>query len=86
MRAGGDEFYIIGIGDYNSIDALVRAEQFNQVLAETDKAAGKPYEISASIGCCCESLFHNDNIPDLLKIADSRMYNNKIAKKKQREQ
>ncbi len=86
VRAGGDEFYIIGIGDYNSIDALVRAEQFNQLLAETDKAAGKPYEISASIGCCCESLFHNNNIPDLLKIADSRMYNNKIAKKKQREQ
>ena len=86
VRAGGDEFYIIGIGDYNSIDALVRAEQFNQLLAETDKAAGKPYEISASIGCCCESLFHNNNIPDLLKIADSRMYNNKIAKKKQRKQ
>ncbi len=86
VRAGGDEFYIIGIGDYNSIDALVRAEQFNQVLAEADKAAGKPYEISASIGCCCESLFHNNNIPDLLKIADSRMYNNKIAKKKQRKQ
>lgn len=86
VRAGGDEFYIIGIGDYNSIDALVRAEQFNQLLAETDKAAGKPYEISASIGCCCESLFHNNNISDLLKIADSRMYNNKIAKKKQRRQ
>lgn len=86
VRAGGDEFYIIGVGDYTSIDALVRAEQFNQVLAETDKAAGKPYEISASIGCCCESLFHTSNISDLLNIADSRMYNNKIAKKKQRKQ
>lgn len=84
VRAGGDEFYIIGVGDYNSIDALVRIQRFSQALEETDKAAGKPYEISASIGYCCESLSHRIAIDELLRIADGRMYENKIARKKQR--
>ncbi|MCI7767241.1 MAG: GGDEF domain-containing protein [Oscillospiraceae bacterium] len=86
VRAGGDEFYIIGVGDYNSIDALVRVQRFKQALEETDKAAAKPYEISASIGYCCESLSHKIAIDELLRIADGRMYENKIARKKQRKE
>lgn len=84
VRAGGDEFFIIGVGDYSSIDAVVRVQRFNQALEETDKAAGKPYEISASIGYCCESISHQIAFAELLRIADGRMYENKTARKKQR--
>lgn len=84
VRAGGDEFYIIGVGDYSSIDALVRVQRFNQALEETDKATSKPYEISASIGYCCESISHQISFNELLRIADGRMYENKTARKKQR--
>ena len=84
VRAGGDEFYIIGLGDYSSIDALIRVQQFNQAIEETDKATTKPYEISASIGYCCESLSHRIAFAELLRIADGRMYENKAARKKQR--
>ncbi|MBQ5333922.1 MAG: GGDEF domain-containing protein [Oscillospiraceae bacterium] len=86
VRAGGDEFYIIGVGDYNSIDALVRVQRFNQALEEANKTAAKPYEISASIGYCCESISHQIAIDELLRIADGRMYENKTARKKQRKE
>lgn len=84
VRAGGDEFYIIGVGDYSSIDALIRVQRFNQAIEETAKATAKPYEISASIGYCCESLSHQIAFAELLRIADGRMYQNKTARKKQR--
>ena len=84
VRAGGDEFYIIGVGDYTPIDAMVKVQRFNQALEEIDKATTKPYEISASIGYCCESLSHRIAFTELLRIADGRMYENKALRKKQR--
>jgi len=84
VRAGGDEFYIIGVGDYTNIDPVIREQRFYQTLEEVNKAAAKPYEISASLGCCCESISHKVSFNDLLQIADGRMYENKTARKKQR--
>ncbi len=84
VRAGGDEFYIIGIGEYSQVDAMVRIQKFNIAIAEENKAAGKPYEISASIGYCCEPMSSGIDIEDAIQIADGRMYENKTARKKQR--
>lgn len=83
VRAGGDEFYIIGLGEYNYIDAIVRIQRFNEALAEENKAE-KPYEISASIGFCCEPFSSGADINDVIRLADGRMYENKVERKKAR--
>lgn len=84
VRAGGDEFYIIGVGDYNRSDITVRVQKFNSAVEEENKASGKPYEISASIGGCCERLCAGMTVEEAIQIADGRMYRNKTDRKKQR--
>lgn len=84
VRAGGDEFYIIGIGEYRYIDAIVRVEKFKAALLLENEKEKKPYEISASIGFCCEPFSSTTNINDFISLADSRMYKNKQARKKAR--
>lgn len=83
VRAGGDEFYVIGVGEYNMIDAIVRIQKFNQALAEENKL-NRPYELSASIGYCCEPVNSGIGFDGALKLADSRMYEDKIKRKKER--
>lgn len=84
VRAGGDEFYIIGVGDYSLTDCIVRIQQFILAIADESKAANKPYEISASIGYCCERISGGISLNDAIALADSRMYESKAARKKQR--
>ncbi|MCM1578172.1 MAG: GGDEF domain-containing protein [Ruminococcus sp.] len=83
VRAGGDEFYVIGLGEYNYIDAIVRIEKFNEALKEENKAE-KPFEISASIGFCCEQFSSGCGINDIIRLADGRMYESKVERKKAR--
>lgn len=84
VRAGGDEFYIIGIGEYSAIDAIVRSERLSLAITEVNKSAAKPYEISASIGYSLRLFFPEAGIDAVLNEADEKMYKNKIARKKQR--
>lgn len=84
VRAGGDEFYIIGIGEYSAIDAIVRSERLSLAVTEVNKSAAKPYEISASIGYSLRLYFPEAGIEDAINEADERMYKNKIERKKQR--
>ncbi|MGN0598423.1 MAG: GGDEF domain-containing protein [Oscillospiraceae bacterium] len=84
VRAGGDEFYIIGVGEYSSIDLVIRTERLYLALTEINKSSGKPYEISASIGTSIRLYTPDVNIEDLLEEADANMYKNKVARKKQR--
>lgn len=84
VRAGGDEFYMIGVGKYNNIDQVIRAERFNLALSETNKSSGKPYEISASIGSAMRLFTPDLDIDELLEEADAKMYKNKVSRKKQR--
>lgn len=84
VRAGGDEFYMIGIGSYSAIDQVIRPERLALALTEINKSSGKPYEISASIGSAMHIFTPDFNIEDLLEEADEMMYKNKSRRKKQR--
>lgn len=84
VRAGGDEFYMIGVGKYNNIDQVIRSERFNLALSEINKSSGKPYEISASIGSAIRLFTPDLDIDELLEEADANMYKNKVSRKKQR--
>lgn len=85
VRAGGDEFYIVGIGDYQPSDAEGRIQRFHQALDETNATLHKPYALSASIGSACIPLASGMTVMGIIRIADAKMYENKVQKKLQRQ-
>ncbi len=86
VRAGGDEFYVIGIGEYSPEDINQRIVLFEEKLTEINKKHNKPYLISASIGSACIPLIGGADLTRIIKIADAKMYENKVRKKVQRKE
>ena len=83
-RAGGDEFYMIGVGQYTEEDLSNRVEQFERWLDDKASNAGKPYRISASIGFALQKVQGQRSMETALSEADVNMYRFKIDRKKQR--
>ena len=83
MRAGGDEFYVLGIGNYSDAEIEGRIERFNAAVKEAN-SADKPYEISASIGSACVPISSGMQVTGIIRIADAKMYESKVRKKMQR--
>ena len=80
VRAGGDEFYIIGIGDYDDATMSARAESIRAALQELHTKAKKDYALTASIGMVTETIDMNTNIDAAINRADEKMYNEKMKK------
>lgn len=81
-RAGGDEFYIVGLREKGSFDGESVTKQFCDKLRELTIPDEKPFPVTASIGC---AVSHGDvDFETLLSEADENMYRFKIARKKQR--
>ncbi len=83
VRAGGDEFYVLGSGKTDDEQLAKRADEFTEKLKELNCGYDKPYTISASIGYAY-SAKENLHINSVINTADERMYRNKIERKKQR--
>jgi diguanylate cyclase (GGDEF)-like protein len=77
VRAGGDEFFIIGIGDYKDSDIPARKNEFNRILKDLADASHTPYEVTASIGIVTEEVNENTNIDSVISRADEIMYEEK---------
>ncbi len=86
VRAGGDEFYVIGIGEYSPEDVNQRIVLFEDKLTEINRKHNKPYLISASIGSACIPLIGGVDLTRIIKIADAKMYENKVRKKAQQKE
>lgn len=84
VRAGGDEFYIIGVGSYDKEALEAKCRTLNEALAEINAASGKPYDISASAGYSVKKLGEVSNIGTLINSADAEMYRHKNSRRKQR--
>lgn len=86
VRSGGDEFLIIGAGDYTDdiIEEKLRGIERN--IRHRSLCSGKPYEISASIGFYSDVLTPDINIDTIIGIADERMYEQKKLHHKERKQ
>jgi GGDEF domain-containing protein len=86
VRAGGDEFYLFrmvedqltGKEEERILDRVIR---FQNALREEELNSGKPYRVSASIGCAYGTVHDRAGIEELLRDADRRMYIDKAAKK-----
>ena len=85
VRAGGDEFYLIGIGSYDENAGQRKIERFTGILTEKTTKTEKPFPITASIGCALHKIGSLTNIDDVLLEADEAMYKYKILRKKHRQ-
>ena len=78
VRAGGDEFYVIGVGKYDAPDTVTRETDFRTVLEELQADVPKPYKVTASVGCAIEPVVESLNFDAVLSRADKMMYKEKL--------
>ena len=85
VRSGGDEFFLIGIGPYGREEEVARARMFMDAVSAASDRAGKPYPITASIGCIVFPDCRAISLDSAISEADERMYHYKIKNKRARE-
>ena len=85
IRAGGDEFYLIGTGSYAPDAAEQKKQAFLQALAQKAALYDKPYSITASIGAVLCDAHTMQEAEEALSRADEQMYQFKTSRKKQRQ-
>ncbi len=84
-RIGGDEFLLVGVGQYSEEDVRGKIAQIGKKMAERSERSGKEYEISASLGYALGELGTEAEIDRLIETADEDMYRNKKRNKKNRD-
>lgn len=84
VRASGDEFYVLGVGNYKAEDLALRKKDITDVLSEIMNGYQKPYKVSVSIGCVLREISETLNIDAVITLADEEMYREKTQKKLQR--
>ena len=84
VRGGGDEFYLIGVGKYSDEDEALRIAEFEEALNKKSSQLGKPYGVSASIGCSIHDISDSLNVEDAMTEADEKMYRYKVARRRNR--
>ena len=83
-RTGGDEYALIGCGDYSDESAEKYFEYIRRYLKRYNETSGKPYKVEASLGAFCGVPDKNTDIEGYVGIADERMYWDKQKRRKQR--
>ncbi len=84
-RFGGDEFTVAGIisdADQTYFDGFLK--RFYTYLEQYNSVSRKPYQVESSIGFCIMPLSKEIDLDQMIKIADDRMYENKVQRKKAR--
>lgn len=83
-RLGGDEYIIIGCGDYESgcIDRYF--DHIHDYFKRYNASSGKPYKVSASLGAYCGIPHEDTGLDGYIGIADEKMYEDKTRRKMKR--
>ncbi len=85
VRAGGDEFYLIGVGKNITEKTMIdKVSKYRGIVDEINRLSGKPYEICASVGFCMKCFTEVESISDVIREADRHMYLCKAENKKNR--
>ncbi len=85
VRAGGDEFYLIGIDEHITEKTLIaKVSTYRSIIEEFNNASNKPYEMSASVGFSLRQLVTMDDIDKAVVSADRHMYLCKAESKRGR--
>ncbi len=85
VRAGGDEFYLIGVSKYVTEKTLIdKVSHYRSIIEDINRVSGKPYEIGASVGFSMKKIVLPDVVDDVIREADKYMYVCKQENKRQR--
>lgn len=79
-RIGGDEFLIVGVGQYSEEELRQKIAGIEKNVAERSAHSGKEYEISASLGFAVGEPETEEEIDRLIEAADRDMYQNKRSR------
>ncbi len=77
FRIGGDEFIIIGAGEYTDASIREKLSKVEEHLKDHNQKSGKPYRVSISLGYKYAPANSFDSIKDALASADEKMFANK---------
>lgn len=77
FRIGGDEFVIIGVGEYDRRSAEDKIQNVEKHIESYNINSDKPYDISISLGYEYAQAASFESIKDVLAAADERMFANK---------
>lgn len=84
-RFGGDEFTVAGvIADSDSCYFDSFRFRFREYLHCYNSISHKPYQVESSIGFCIQPMDKNVDLDQMIKVADDRMYEDKIQRRKAR--
>ena len=81
IRGGGDEFFVLGIGNYTEQNLREKLSRFNGYLETANETMSIP--VDASIGYSLQTLDKKEGYQVVLDKADEIMYENKRTKKAQ---
>ncbi len=84
VRAGGDEFYLFGVGQYTDADIASHIKEFQEYLAKVNASSKKPYLVGASIGMELAPINAQLKVDSIINAADVKMYASKVERKQQR--
>ena len=82
VRGGGDEFMILGIGDYSDNQMHEKLSRFRGYLETINETMSFP--VDASIGYALKKLDKQEGYQVVLDKADEKMYEDKRSKKSQK--
>lgn len=83
-RTGGDEFVVIGCGNYDEEIIKSYTESINSFLARYNESSDKPYKVEASLGFYCDYVDDTTDLKKIWEVADKEMYDNKVRRKANR--
>lgn len=83
-RTGGDEFVVIGCGNYDERTVNGYINAVNGFFKRYNESSNKPYRVEASVGVYCGFIDECTSLKELVDIADKEMYDNKNKKKANR--
>ncbi len=84
VRAGGDEFYLFGVGQYTEVDIEIHVKEFQEYLTKVNASSKKPYLVGASIGMELAPINEQLKVDSIINAADIKMYASKVERKQQR--
>ena len=83
-RIGGDEYAVVGVGDYSDEQISEYFDYVCEYCNRYNATSGKGYKVGLSLGFYSGVPEYDDKIDTFINIADERMYDNKVKRKKNR--
>ena len=83
-RIGGDEYAIVGYGDYTYAKAKIYVDYIHGYFDRYNASSNKDYVVGLSLGYYCGVPGDGSTLEEYIELADEQMYADKVKRKMQR--